>query len=160
MPVTRPWTKALKMKPEEVIEEVKVSGLAGAAGRLPTWFKWDAARKAEGRNIICNADRGDPGAFMDRAVIESDPHTLIEGMLIAPMPLGPATCMYISGRSTLWRWAAGQAIEQARNAACWGKNILGTDFSCDLNIKIGAGAFVCGEGTLIESMEGKRGMPG
>ena len=156
--------KALKMKPEEVIEEIKVSGLAGRGGAgFPTWFKWDAARKAEGeqKHLICNADEGDPGAFMDRAVIESDPHTLIEGMLIGAYAIGASDrYVYIRAEYPLAVERLSQAIEQARSRGLLGKNILGTDFSCDLNIKIGAGAFVCGEETaLIESMEGKRGMP-
>ena len=156
--------KALKMKPEEVIEEIKVSGLAGRGGAgFPTWFKWDAARKAEGeqKHLICNADEGDPGAFMDRAVIESDPHTLIEGMLIGAYAIGASDMyVYIRAEYPLAVERLSQAIEQARSRGLLGKNILGTDFSCDLNIKIGAGAFVCGEETaLIESMEGKRGMP-
>ena len=88
--------KALKMTPEEVIEEIKVSGLAGRGAGFPTWFKWDAARKAEGEHkyLICNADEGDPGAFMDRAVIEADPHSLIEGMLIGGYAIG-ASDMYV-----------------------------------------------------------------
>ena len=156
--------KALKMKPEEVIEEIKVSGLAGRGGAgFPTWFKWDAARKAEGeqKHLICNADEGDPGAFMDRAVIESDPHTLIEGMLIGAYAIGASDMyVYIRAEYPLAVERLSQAIEQARSRGLLGENILGTDFSCDLNIKIGAGAFVCGEETaLIESMEGKRGMP-
>ena len=156
--------KALKMKPEEVIEEIKVSGLAGRGGAgFPTWFKWDAARKAEGeqKHLICNADEGDPGAFMDRAVIESDPHTLIEGMLIGAYAIGASDMyVYIRAEYPLAVERLSRAIEQARSRGLLGKNILGTDFSCDLNIKIGAGAFVCGEETaLIESMEGKRGMP-
>ena len=156
--------KALKMKPEEVIEEIKVSGLAGRGGAgFPTWFKWDAARKAEGeqKHLICNADEGDPGAFMDRAVIESDPHALIEGMLIGAYAIGASDMyVYIRAEYPLAVERLSQAIEQARSRGLLGKNILGTDFSCDLNIKIGAGAFVCGEETaLIESMEGKRGMP-
>lgn len=156
--------KALKMKPEEVIEEIKVSGLAGRGGAgFPTWFKWDAARKAEGeqKHLICNADEGDPGAFMDRAVIESAPHTLIEGMLIGAYAIGASDMyVYIRAEYPLAVERLSQAIEQARSRGLLGENILGTDFSCDLNIKIGAGAFVCGEETaLIESMEGKRGMP-
>ena len=152
------------MTPEEVIEEIKVSGLAGRGGAgFPTWFKWDAARKAEGENkhIICNADEGDPGAFMDRAVIESDPHTLIEGMLIGAYAIG-ATDMYVYIRAEypLAVEHLGQAIEQARARGLLGENILGTDFCCEMRIKAGAGAFVCGEETaLIESLEGKRGMP-
>ncbi|MBE6021120.1 MAG: NADH-quinone oxidoreductase subunit NuoE [Clostridiales bacterium] len=156
--------KALKMSPEEVIEEIKTSGLAGRGGAgFPTWFKWDAARKAEGtqKHIICNADEGDPGAFMDRAVIESDPHALIEGMLIGAYAIG-ATDMfvYIRAEYPLAVEHLNAAIVQAENRGLLGENILGTGFSCKLSIKIGAGAFVCGEETaLIESMEGKRGMP-
>ena len=133
--------KALKMKPEEVIEEIKVSGLAGRGGAgFPTWFKWDAARKAEGeqKHLICNADEGDPGAFMDRAVIESDPHTLIEGMLIGAYAIGASDMyVYIRAEYPLAVERLSQAIEQARSRGLLGKNILGTDFSCDLNIKIG-----------------------
>lgn len=156
--------KALQMTPEEVIEEVKVSGLAGRGGAgFPTWFKWNAARNAEGehKHLICNADEGDPGAFMDRAVIESDPHSLIEGMLIGAYAIGASDMyVYIRAEYPLAVERLGNAIEQARSRGLLGENILGSGFSCDLNIKIGAGAFVCGEETaLIESMEGKRGMP-
>ena len=156
--------KALHMTPEEVIEEVKVSGLAGRGGAgFPTWFKWNAARNAEGehKHLICNADEGDPGAFMDRAVIESDPHSLIEGMLIGAYAIGASDMyVYIRAEYPLAVERLGNAIEQARSRGLLGENILGSGFSCDLNIKIGAGAFVCGEETaLIESMEGKRGMP-
>ena len=156
--------KALHMTPEEVIEEVKVSGLAGRGGAgFPTWFKWNAARNAEGehKHLICNADEGDPGAFMDRAVIESDPHSLIEGMLIGAYAIGASDMyVYIRAEYPLAVERLGNAIGQARSRGLLGENILGSGFSCDLNIKIGAGAFVCGEETaLIESMEGKRGMP-
>ena len=156
--------KALHMTPEEVIEEIKVSGLAGRGGAgFPTWFKWNAARNAQGehKHLICNADEGDPGAFMDRAVIESDPHSLIEGMLIGAYAIGASDMyVYIRAEYPLAVERLGNAIEQARSRGLLGENILGTGFSCDLNIKIGAGAFVCGEETaLIESMEGKRGMP-
>lgn len=156
--------KALHMTPEEVIEEVKVSGLAGRGGAgFPTWFKWNAARNAEGehKHLICNADEGDPGAFMDRAVIESDPHSLIEGMLIGAYAIGASDMyVYIRAEYPLAVERLSNAIEQARSRGLLGENILGSGFSCDLHIKIGAGAFVCGEETaLIESMEGKRGMP-
>ena len=156
--------KALQMSPEAVIDEIKVSGLAGRGGAgFPTWFKWNAARNAEGehKHLICNADEGDPGAFMDRAVIESDPHSLIEGMLIGAWAIGASDMyVYIRAEYPLAVERLGKAIEQARSRGLLGENILGTGFSCDLNIKIGAGAFVCGEETaLIESMEGKRGMP-
>ena len=125
--------KALKMKPEEVIEEIKVSGLAGRGGAgFPTWFKWDAARKAEGeqKHLICNADEGDPGAFMDRAVIESDPHTLIEGMLIGAYAIGASDMyVYIRAEYPLAVERLSQAIEQARSRGLLGKNILGTENS-------------------------------
>ncbi len=157
--------KALKeMTPETVIEEIKVSGLAGRGGAgFPTWFKWNAARNAEGspKYLICNADEGDPGAFMDRAVIESDPHNLIEGMMIAAYAIGAAEAIvYVRAEYPLAIVRLNNAIEQARAKGMLGKNIMGTDFSCDMRIKAGAGAFVCGEETaLIESLEGKRGMP-
>ena len=162
--------KALKkvletMTPEEVIEEIKISGLAGRGGAgFPTWFKWNAARqsKTEGKKyLICNADEGDPGAFMDRAVIESDPHSLIEGMLIGAYAIGAAEMIvYVRAEYPLAIKHLEEAIKQARKADLLGENILGTGFSCDMRIKAGAGAFVCGEETaLIESLEGKRGMP-
>ena len=112
-------------------------------------------------STICNADEGDPGAFMDRAVIESDPHSLIEGMLIGAYAIGASDMyVYIRAEYPLAVERLGNAIEQARSRGLLGENILGSGFSCDLHIKIGAGAFVCGEETaLIESMEGKRGMP-
>lgn len=152
------------MSPEEVIEEIKTSGLAGRGGAgFPTWFKWNAARKAEGseKYLICNADEGDPGAFMDRAVIESDPHTLIEGMLIAAYAIGANNAyVYVRAEYPLAIIRLQKAINEATEKGYLGKNILGTDFSCFLKIKAGAGAFVCGEETaLIESLEGKRGMP-
>ncbi len=152
------------MTPEEVIEEIKISGLAGRGGAgFPTWFKWNAARQSAGENkyLICNADEGDPGAFMDRAVIESDPHTLIEGMLIGAYAIGACEMIvYVRAEYPLAIVHLEEAIRQAREANLLGKNILGTDFSCDMRIKAGAGAFVCGEETaLIESLEGKRGMP-
>ncbi len=157
--------KALKtMSPEEVIEEIKISGLAGRGGAgFPTWFKWDAARRSEGEvnHLICNADEGDPGAFMDRAVIESDPHSLIEGMLIGAYAIGAAEMIvYVRAEYPLAIINLSRAIEQAKAAGLLGENILGTGFSCDMRIKAGAGAFVCGEETaLIASLEGKRGMP-
>lgn len=152
------------MSPEEVIEEIKTSGLAGRGGAgFPTWFKWNAARKSEGteKYLICNADEGDPGAFMDRAVIESDPHTLIEGMLIAAYAIGAQHAyVYVRAEYPLAIIRLQKAINEATEKGLLGNNILGSDFSCFLKIKAGAGAFVCGEETaLIESLEGKRGMP-
>ena len=157
--------KVLKsMTPEEVIEEIKVSGLAGRGGAgFPTWFKWNAARQSAGKEkyLICNADEGDPGAFMDRAVIESDPHSLIEGMLIGAYAIGATEMVvYVRADYPLAIKHLEKAMEDARKANLLGENILGSGFSCDMRIKAGAGAFVCGEETaLIESLEGKRGMP-
>lgn len=156
--------KALSMTPEAVIEEIKLSGLAGRGGAgFPTWFKWDAARKSPGdiKYLICNADEGDPGAFMDRAVIESDPHNLIEGMLIAAYAIGAKNAVvYVRAEYPLAIARLIKAINQAKLAGFLGQNILGSDFSCEFAIKAGAGAFVCGEETaLIESLEGHRGMP-
>ena len=157
--------KALcEMTPEEVIEVIKTSGLAGRGGAgFPTWFKWNAARQSEGdeKYLICNADEGDPGAFMDRAVIESDPHNLIEGMLIGAYAIGAKhAVVYVRAEYPLAIKRLNRAIEQAKKKGIIGNNIFGTDFSCDFYIKAGAGAFVCGEETaLIESLEGHRGMP-
>lgn len=153
-----------EMTPEDVIEVIKTSGLAGRGGAgFPTWFKWNAARQSEGEEkyLICNADEGDPGAFMDRAVIESDPHTLIEGMLIGAYAIGAKNAVvYVRAEYPLAIKRLERAIEQATEAGYLGDNILGTDFSCKMTIKAGAGAFVCGEETaLIESLEGHRGMP-
>ena len=140
-----------EMTPEEVIAEIKTSGLAGRGGAgFPTWFKWDAARKSEGseKYLICNADEGDPGAFMDRAVIESDPHSLIEGMLIAAYAIGAENAfVYVRAEYPLAIERLKKAIAAAEKKGLLGKNILGTSFSCGIRIKAGAGAFVCGERT-------------
>ncbi len=156
--------KVLAMTPEQVIEEIKISGLAGRGGAgFPTWFKWNAARNAKGEQkyLICNADEGDPGAFMDRAVIESDPHSLIEGMLIAAYAIGATKAfVYVRAEYPLAIVRLEKALAAAKKAGLLGENILGSGFSCDIRIKAGAGAFVCGEETaLIESLEGNRGMP-
>lgn len=157
--------KVLKtMTPEEVIEEIKVSGLAGRGGAgFPTWFKWNAARGSEGdeKYLICNADEGDPGAFMDRAVIESDPHNLIEGMLIAAYAIGASEAIvYVRAEYPLAIIRLENAIAQAKTEGIIGDDIMGSGFSCKFRYMAGAGAFVCGEETaLIESLEGKRGMP-
>lgn len=153
-----------EMTPEQVIEEIKVSGLKGRGGAgFPTWFKWNAARTAPGteKYLICNADEGDPGAFMDRAVIESDPHNLIEGMLIGAYAIGAKEAIvYVRAEYPLAIRRLEMAMAQAREKGLLGEHILGTDFSCDMRIKAGAGAFVCGEETaLIESLQGERGMP-
>ena len=153
-----------EMTPEDVIEEIKISGLAGRGGAgFPTWFKWNAARQSdnETKYLICNADEGDPGAFMDRAVIESDPHNLIEGMLIGAYAIGAKhAVVYVRAEYPLAIERLEKAIEQATEKGFLGNNIFGSDFSCDMRIKAGAGAFVCGEETaLIASLEGQRGMP-
>lgn len=152
------------MTPEEVIDTIKISGLAGRGGAgFPTWFKWNAARTAKGEKkyLICNADEGDPGAFMDRAVLESDPHNLLEGMLIGAYAIGAdEAVIYVRAEYPLAIIRLEKAIADAEAAGFAGDNILGTDFSCHFRIKAGAGAFVCGEETaLIESLEGSRGMP-
>lgn len=152
------------MSPEDVIEEIKISGLAGRGGAgFPTWFKWNAARQSTGEKkyLICNADEGDPGAFMDRAVIEGDPHNLIEGMLIGAYAIGATEAIvYVRAEYPLAIRRLQNAIDQAKEMGFIGENIMGTNFSCDFRIKAGAGAFVCGEETaLIESLEGSRGMP-
>lgn len=157
--------KVLKaMTPEDVIEEIKLSGLAGRGGAgFPTWFKWNAARQSPGETkyLICNADEGDPGAFMDRAVIESDPHNLIEGMLIGAYAIGAKEAVvYVRAEYPLAIERLKEAIRQAEENGFLGENIMGTEFSCKMRIKAGAGAFVCGEETaLIESLQGERGMP-
>ena len=154
------------MTPEEVIEVIKTSGLAGRGGAgFPTWFKWNAARNSQSKGgakyLICNADEGDPGAFMDRAVIESDPHNLIEGMMIGAYAIGATEAVvYVRAEYPLAIKRLENAIIEARANGMLGKNICGSDFSCDMRIKAGAGAFVCGEETaLIASLEGQRGMP-
>lgn len=153
-----------EMTPEQVIEEIKISGLAGRGGAgFPTWFKWNAARSSAGNEkyLICNADEGDPGAFMDRAVIEGDPHSLIEGMLIGAYAIGAKEAIvYVRAEYPLAIKRLEKAIKQAEEKGYLGEHIFGSDFSCKMRIKAGAGAFVCGEETaLIESLEGSRGMP-
>lgn len=153
-----------ELSPEQVIDIIKVSGLAGRGGAgFPTWFKWNAARQSvsDKKYLICNADEGDPGAFMDRAVIESDPHNLIEGMLIGAYAIGADECVvYVRAEYPLAIVRLEEAIKQAAEKGMLGKNIFGSNFNCTIRIKAGAGAFVCGEETaLIESLEGKRGMP-
>lgn len=153
-----------EMTPEQVIEEVTASGLRGrGGGGFPTGLKWNFCRKAVGdkKYVICNADEGDPGAFMDRSVLESDPHAMLEGMIINGYAVG-ATYGYIYCRAEYPMAVARlrQAINQAQRNGFLGKNILGSDYSLDIVVKEGAGAFVCGEETaLIASIEGRRGMP-
>ncbi|UZJ40989.1 NADH-quinone oxidoreductase subunit NuoF [Prosthecochloris sp. SCSIO W1101] len=152
------------MSPEQVIEEVKTAGIRGRGGAgFPTAVKWNFARSAEGdeKYLICNGDEGDPGAFMDRSLLEGDPHNVLEGMLIAAYAIGATKgYAYIRAEYPLAVEHFGKAIEDAREAGFLGKKILGYGFDFDVKIKQGAGAFVCGEETaLIASIEGKRGMP-
>jgi NADH:ubiquinone oxidoreductase subunit F (NADH-binding)/(2Fe-2S) ferredoxin/NAD-dependent dihydropyrimidine dehydrogenase PreA subunit len=151
-------------KPEEVIEEIKLSGLRGRGGAgFPTGLKWELGRKAAGKTkyIVCNADEGDPGAFMDRAVIEGNPHTVIEGMIIGAYALGASHgYVYIRAEYPLAVERLKRALAQATERGYLGSNIFGSNFSFDIKIKLGAGAFVCGEETaLIASIEGQRGTP-
>ena len=148
----------------DLLNCIKEAGIVGCGGAgFPTWFKWNAARQSEGdeKYLICNADEGDPGAFMDRAVIESDPHALIEGMLIGAYAIGAKEALvYVRAEYPLAIARLEKAIEQAEKLGYIGENIMGSGFSCSFKIKAGAGAFVCGEETaLIESLEGQRGMP-
>ncbi len=152
-------------KPEGVIEIMKKSGLRGRGGAgFPTWFKWDAARKVHRtpKYMVCNADEGDPGAFMDRSVLEGDPHALIEGMMIGAYAIGATEgVVYVRAEYPLAIVRLEKAIEQARAKNFLGISCFGIEgFDFDLRIKAGAGAFVCGEETaLIASLEGERGMP-
>jgi len=152
------------MTPEEIIDEVSKSGLRGRGGAgFPTGTKWGFARRAKGdqKYLVCNADEGDPGAFMDRSVLEGDPHAVIEGMIIAGYAIG-ATQGYIYCRAEypLALKRLDIAIAACRERGFLGEGIFGTDWNFDIKIKKGAGAFVCGEETaLIASIEGKRGMP-
>lgn len=153
-----------EMKPEDVIAEIKKSGLRGRGGAgFPTGLKWELTAKAEGDDkiIACNADEGDPGAFMDRSVLEGDPHSLIEAMIIAGYAIGANQgYIYVRAEYPIAVKRLNIAIEQAKDYGLLGKNILGTDFSFSLELRLGAGAFVCGEETaLITSIEGKRGEP-
>ena len=160
----RGLAKALDMSPEEVIEEIKRSGLRGRGGAgFPTGIKWGFTRKSPGREkyVICNADEGDPGAFMDRSVLESDPHAVLEGLAIAAYAIG-ANLGYIYARAEypLAIERLKIAIKQMEDLGFAGQNIMGRNFSFTIKIKKGAGAFVCGEETaLMASIEGKRGMP-
>ena len=152
------------MSPEEVIEIITKSGLRGrGGGGFPTGLKWQYTRASQGttKYIICNADEGDPGAFMDRSILEGDPHTVLESMAIAGYAIGAQRgFIYIRAEYPLAIERLNIAIKQAREIGLLGKNLFGTDFHFDIELKYGAGAFVCGEETaLIHSMEGKRGEP-
>src|ERR1700733_12155911 len=156
--------KALKMTPEEVVEEVKKSGLRGRGGAgFPTGMKWSFLAKPEGvpRHLVCNADESEPGTFKDRYLMEFLPHLLIEGLLVSSFALGSNhTYIYIRGE---YAWIVDileEAIAEAKNNGFLGNNILGTGFDCEIYMQRGAGAYICGEETaLLESLEGKRGNP-
>ena len=157
-------SKALKMKPQEVIDEVKRSGLRGRGGAgFPTGVKWQFCYDSPGniKYIVCNADEGDPGAFMDRAVLEGDPHAVLEGILIGAYAIGASEgYIYIRAEYPLAIQRLRVALKQMEECGLLGENIMDSSFSFHIRIKQGAGAFVCGEETaLIASIEGSRGMP-
>ncbi|MFA7352626.1 MAG: NAD(P)H-dependent oxidoreductase subunit E, partial [Dehalococcoidales bacterium] len=153
-----------KMTPSQVIEEIKKSGLRGRGGAgFPTGMKWEFCQKEQSdiKYMICNADEGDPGAFMDRSIMEADPHTVIEGMTIAAYAIGANEgYIYIRAEYPLAVKRLRIALQQAEDMGFLGDNVLGSDFSFIIHVNEGAGAFVCGEETaLMASIEGKRGMP-
>ena len=152
------------MKPEQIIDEIKASGLRGRGGAgFPTGKKWEDCRNAPGdiKYIICNCDEGDPGAYMDRSLLEGNPHSVLEGMIIGAYAIGGSHgYIYVRHEYPLACKNAEIAITQARKAGLLGKNILGSGFSFDVEIAKGGGAFVCGESTaLIASIEGRVGEP-
>ncbi len=152
------------MTPQAIVDEIKASGLRGRGGAgFPTGMKWEAGLKAPGpvKYVVCNADEGDPGAYMDRSTIEGDPHSVIEAMTICGKAIGANEgFVYIRAEYPLAVDRLKIALQQAREAGLLGKNILGSGFDFDIEIRLGAGAFVCGEETaLLRSIEGKRGMP-
>jgi NADH:ubiquinone oxidoreductase subunit F (NADH-binding)/(2Fe-2S) ferredoxin/Pyruvate/2-oxoacid:ferredoxin oxidoreductase delta subunit len=157
--------KVLKtMSPVDVTEEMTKSGLRGRGGAgFPTGLKWETCRKVPSsqKYIICNADEGDPGAFMDRAVLEGNPHAVVEGMIIGAYSIGADKgYVYVRAEYPLAVERLSQAIKESKGKGLLGKNIMGTGFNFDIKLKLGAGAFVCGEETaLIASIEGQRGMP-
>jgi NADH-quinone oxidoreductase subunit F len=158
------FLKAIKLSPHEIIEQVKTAGLRGRGGAgFPTWLKWQLCRESESETkyLICNADEGDPGAFMNRSLLESDPHSVLEGILIAGYVIGAKEgYIYCRTEYPLALKRLKNALAQMREHGLLGEDILGSGFDFDIKIKEGAGAFVCGEETaLIASIEGERGMP-
>ncbi|RYD59326.1 MAG: NADH oxidoreductase (quinone) subunit F [Sphingobacteriales bacterium] len=156
--------KAFKMTPDEIVEEVKKSGLRGRGGAgFPTGMKWSFLAKPEGvpRHLVCNADESEPGTFKDRYLMEFLPHLFIEGLIISSFALGSnLTYIYIRGEYSWIPDILEQAIQEAKNNGWLGKNILGSGFDCEIYVQRGGGAYICGEETaLIESLEGKRGNP-
>ena len=153
-----------EMTPEDVVKTVLDSGLRGRGGAgFPTGKKWEFTRMANGQQkyVVCNADEGDPGAFMDRSILEGDPHSIIEAMMIAGYAIGADKgYIYVRAEYPIAVHRFQTAIDQAKEYGILGKNIWGTDFNFDLEIRLGAGAFVCGEETaLLESVEGRSGRP-
>jgi len=151
-----------KLLPVNIIDEIKASGLRGRGGAgFPTGLKWSFTAPGDEKYVVCNADEGEPGTFKDRLILEGDPHRLIEGMILAGYAVGANRgYIYIRGEYALSIRRVQIAIEQARKAGLLGQDILGTGFDFDIDVRKGAGAYVCGEETaLIESMEGKRGNP-
>jgi NADH-quinone oxidoreductase subunit F len=156
--------KALTMTPDAVIAEVKASGLVGRGGAaFPTGVKWEGAAQAPGqpKYIVCNADESEPGTFKDRVLLEQDPHRTIEGMIIAAHAVGARKgYIYVRGEFPYAFNVMGKAVEEARQNGILGKSVLGTQLDFDIEMRLGAGAYICGEETaLLESIEGKRGLP-
>ncbi len=156
--------KALSQKPVEIVEEVKASGLVGRGGAaFPTGIKWEGAAKAEGspKYVVCNADESEPGTFKDRVLLLDDPHSVIEGMLIAGYGIGAHKgFIYVRGEYPYIAPVLENALNEARQAGYLGEDIQNSGFSFDIEIRLGAGAYICGEETaLFESIEGKRGFP-
>ena len=158
------FAKAITMKPEEIVNEIKASGLVGRGGAaFPTGIKWEGAAKAEAdqKYVICNADESEPGTFKDRILLLDDPHRTFEGMLIAGYAIGASKgYLYIRAEYPYIFPILDNALSEARTAGLLGENILGSGFSFDIEVRVGAGAYICGEETaLFESIEGKRGFP-
>ena len=158
------FAKAIGMKPEEIVNEIKASGLVGRGGAaFPTGIKWEGAAKAEAdqKYVVCNADESEPGTFKDRVLLLDDPHRTIEGMLIAGYAIGASKgYIYIRAEYPYIFPVLENVLDESRDAGLLGENILGSGFSFDIEIRVGAGAYICGEETaLFESIEGKRGFP-
>lgn len=158
------FQKALQMQPQAVVEEIKASGLVGRGGAaFPTGIKWEGAMNAvaDQKYVVCNTDESEPGTFKDRILLLDDPHSTIEGMCVAAYAIGASKgYMYIRGEYPYLVEAAENALQEAREAGLLGENILNSGFSFDIEIRVGAGAYICGEETaLFESIEGKRGFP-
>ena len=156
--------RALRMRPEQVVEEIKASGLVGRGGAaFPTGIKWEGAAKAPGteKYVICNADESEPGTFKDRILLLDDPHRTIEGLAIAAYAIGAGQgYIYVRGEYPYILPVLETALKEAREANLLGENIMGSSFFFDIELRVGAGAYICGEETaLFESIEGKRGFP-